>query len=595
MNGIGVGSSAIVVLHVRSAPSADVAHGSTTLRAGGTADVALTTLGGHPVPTVTADGLPAGLDVAVDGRTVRLTGTTAAAGRHAVTLTLDNGTGPAVTVPWTVEVQEPPGLTPATGGRVLLGGTVDVPVTVSGYPEPEVSADGLPAGLALERTATGVALRGTPTGPGTSHVRLTAANGVGPAAVATYALVVEAPATVAGTGGPLAAGTRTTRALTVGGHPAPTLTTSPLPRWLTFDAAAATFTAEPTAADAGPVPPVTVTADNGVGTQTLVLAFEVTSRPTLTATGGTTRVRAGAPADVALADVVGHPRPAVTAAGLPEGLRVEVVDAAVHLRGTTSAPGPHAVLLRLDNGTGPLVEVPWTVEVETPAALTADRSVPAVRGEPVRVDVTADGWPAPVVTADGLPEGVTWEPTPTGGRLVGTPVRAGTATVTLRAANGVGAGATAQVALVVAGGLDVAASTARPAAGGAVDVRAVGLHPHEEAEIWLHSAPRLLLRTRADAAGALAVRVHLPADVPAGAHTLVVRSASGVVGGVPIEVAAVPGTATTGPSGTSSGTASGGRTDARLAATGTTTGALALTALLALAVGTASLRVRRRA
>jgi LPXTG-motif cell wall-anchored protein len=55
-----------------------------------------------------------------------------------------------------------------------------------------------------------------------------------------------------------------------------------------------------------------------------------------------------------------------------------------------------------------------------------------------------------------------------------------------------------------------------------VEVQAGGFQPGEQAEIHLHSDPVLLDTVTADASGAVRATVTIPADTPAGAHTVVI-------------------------------------------------------------------------
>lgn len=225
---------------------------------------------------------------------------------------------------------------------------------------------------------------------------------------------------------------------------------------------------------------------------------------------------------------------------------------------------------------------------------TAD-TVRVDRGEPVDVPVTATGYPAPTVAVAGLPAGVTWLPGPGGGRLVGTPVAAGTSHVVLTAHNGIGQDAVATTTLVVREPavvdlpVTVSASTVR--VGGTVTVRAAGLQAGERAEVWLHSDPVLLNRATADEDGALVISARIPQGTPAGVHTLVVESASGATGRVTLRVAAPPDpTPTAAPSDDPSQAPS----DDDLATTGSDVVLLALVGAVALVAGAVLLLIRRR-
>lgn len=592
-----------VTIEVTSVPTFASPPSATTLRLGTAVDRAAFTLAGHPTPVADADGLPAGLAIEQTGAAVRLVGTPTQAGTFDVEVTLTSATG-TTDAGWTVVVQEPAGVSAAASATLVLGAPMTlIPLTVTGYPAPALTVTGLPAGVTLVEDGDGARLAGTPTRDGRFTAVVTAGNGVGDESSTSIVLDVEsAPSAGDDVAARFPAGTASTLTLEPTGHPAPTLTTSPLPAWLTFDAASATFSGTPSEADQGEHE-VVVTATNVRGTATATVTLTVPAPPTTTLSGGTTVVRAATAVDVALTPVLGHPEPTATATGLPAGLSVSVSGGELRLTGTTSALGTHDVQVTLDNAVGTALTVPWTLVVQAPPSITAPGQVDVVVGEPLTATVASLGYPAPTVTASGLPAGVTFVPTSSGGRLTGTPTTAGTSTVTFRATNGVGDDATATTTLVVAPAPvpEVEVSTPRIAPGGALEVRVSGLEPHEQARIELHSTPVLLAEVRADADGALVVDVTVPASTPAGTHHVVVMTASGERARVAVEVrAAVPTpdpSASPDPSATPRPTpTSGGRDDQddELATTGATAGPLVALALLSLALGATALTARRR-
>lgn len=600
-----------MTLDVTAAPSFATAPTTTTLRLGVAADLAAFAVAGHPTPTATASGLPAGLSLSQDGSDVSLVGTPTQTGTFEVTVELDSvvGTDEAA---WTVVVEQVAGVTAPTTATVDVDEAITpIPVTLSGYPVPTVGADGLPDGLALVTDGTGTRIAGTPTQDGAHTVVLTATNGVDSPATATIALDVRsAPDPGADRVVTFPAGTTSTLTLAPAGHPAPALTTSALPSWLTFDAASGTFTGTPSPAEQG-VQEVVVTATNALGSSVVLVGFTVTATPTTTHTGGTTVVRSADEVDVTLTPVAGYPEPTVTAVGLPTGLSADVAHGGLRLTGITTALGTHTVLFTLDNGAGADLTVPWTVVVEAPATLTGPTSLTLTQDSAVDETFTAGGYPVPSVTAAGLPAGLAWVPTTGGGRLVGTPQAPGTSTVTLTAHNGVDADVVLEVALDVTPRPVVLTLSATAAAvGGFVDVRASGLQPDEQVEVWLHSTPRLLSRTRADDAGELDLRVTVPADTPVGMHHVVVEAASGATARIAIEIlpaaepSPTPTPAPTAPEDEPTAPAQPGEPspsptrapDDRggLAVTGSDVAGLLIAGLLVLAAGATALVARRR-
>ncbi|GAA2974987.1 hypothetical protein [Actinokineospora diospyrosa] len=83
----------------------------------------------------------------------------------------------------------------------------------------------------------------------------------------------------------------------------------------------------------------------------------------------------------------------------------------------------------------------------------------------------------------------------------------------------------------------VSAASGAVAAGGTVSVTGSGFSADEQVNVVLKSDPLFLAPARADAAGAVSYTAVIPADVPAGAHTLeFTGSKSGAVGSVPLTV-----------------------------------------------------------
>ncbi|NCT92463.1 hypothetical protein GXB85_16120 [Cellulomonas sp. APG4] len=510
------GSDVTVTVHVTAAPTFVTPPTRTTTRLGSPVDVAAFVGAGYPVPTASAAGLPTGLTLSQSGASVRLVGTPMQTGTFDVDVELENPHG-TQTATWRVVVEDPAGVT-APAAAVVVADQAITPIAVgaTGYPAPTVTATGLPDGLSVVTDGSGTRVVGVPTEAGRHTVTLTATNGVGAPSTTTLTLDVhQAPDLGDDRTASFPAGATSSLALAVAGYPAPTLTTSALPSWLTFDAAAATFTGAPTSAHVGAEEVVEVTATSAAGSDTVEIAFTVTAAPAVVERGGTTTVRAGDAVDVALTAVSGYPRPTVTTDGLPTGLDVTLVAGELRLVGTTTVAGTHAVTLTLTNGSGGGLLVPWTVVVEEVVVDLSVRSAPA---------------------------------------------------------------------------------------GGGVDIRATGLQPNETVEVWLHSTPRLLATTTADAAGGLRLAVRIPADTPAGQHTVVVKAASGVVVSVPIRVLPQASSPTAGGGAGSTATNGGGVAETTgsgssrqgLAATGSDVGGLLALSLLSLTAGAAILVGRRR-
>lgn len=135
----------------------------------------------------------------------------------------------------------------------------------------------LPPGIALAEDGT---LSGTPTAPGTSAFDVVASDAYGSSEPMTFTIVVQQRAALRGPATADAVlGTPFTYAPELEpGDPAATVTSSPLPAWLTLDAATGVLTGTPTG-EPGTVT-VTLTADNGVApAATLDVAITVSAAP----------------------------------------------------------------------------------------------------------------------------------------------------------------------------------------------------------------------------------------------------------------------------------------------------------------------------
>ncbi|MDM7832137.1 beta strand repeat-containing protein [Cellulomonas edaphi] len=566
-NGLGSSPATTVRILVSAEPAFAPAPTTTHLRLGAVVDSTVGGFAGHPTPSVSFSGLPAGLEAAADGGAIHLSGTPTVAGPAQVTVTLSSSAG-STSTSWTVVVDDAARISaPASLSAHLGTALVPAPVSVTGYPVPRVTATGLPAGLRLSDEGDGLAIVGTPTVSGHFTAELTAHNGIDADARSTVEVDVLAPPVLEQPTGTVTfpAGATSTLTVEATGHPAPTLSVTDLPAWLTFDPATGTFTGTPDASDAGPVDPITVEATNNQGSDTAVVRLAVSAPPGAADDHGATTVTAGARVDALLTTVSGYPVPTVSATGLPAGLTITQDAHEVRLTGSTREQGNHAVTLTVGNGIGTAVVVPWTVTVQSQPAMSVEPTVTVALGSSVAVEVAATGFPTPTVVATGLPAGVTWVPGTGGGRLTGTPAAVGSSRVTLTASNGVGQDATATVTLVVTAPVDegtdpgtdpgtepgtdpttepgsdparITLSTGSVEAGGSIHVDGGGFAAGEKVDVVLHSTPTLLVSTHADADGTVHTSAVIPASTPVGTHTVVVRGASGASASATLHVLA---------------------------------------------------------
>lgn len=530
----------LMILTVSDAPAFSPAPTDSALRLGEFVDESVFGVTGYPEPTVSASGLPAGLNIVTTDGNVTLSGTPTQTGVFPVSVTISSSAG-SLQHTWYLTIEDPAAVSVAATATAHVGDLITaIPVTTGGYPSPTVTAAGLPDGLTLESDIAGTRIVGTPTEDGHYSVLLTATNGVGTSATATILIDVQSTPTL---GGDVAAifpaGETTTLTLPVTGYPAPALTTTTLPSWLAFDAATGIFTATPTVGDDGPGGVVTVTATSAGGTASVDVTLEVTSPPAVAASGGTTTILAGDTVSEDLTTVTGYPVPTATASGLPDGLAVSLVGDVLTLTGSATDSGSHDVTITLSNGSGPDLDVPWTIVVNEPSALTLPSDTTAVLGHPVDFAIGVTGYPSPTVSVTGLPAGLSWVPGAGGGHIVGSPTAAGTSTIQVTATNGIGTDAAASFTLTVdLPTISVTPSAGSVEAGDSIGVTAEGFQPGEQVTVVLHSTPVLLTTVTADAQGRVNTKVTIPSGTAVGSHTLVVTGATGATGSAPITVLA---------------------------------------------------------
>jgi hypothetical protein len=171
---------------------------STTLTAGTAGSFTVTT-SGSPAPALTESGtLPSGVTFTDNGDgTATIAGTPAAGtgGTYPLTITAHNGIAPDATQSFTLTVDEAPAIT-SPASATLMGALGDsVIVTTTGYPAPHLTETGaLPAGVTFTDNGDGTAtIAATANAASTTTFRITASNGISPAATQSFTLTVAAP------------------------------------------------------------------------------------------------------------------------------------------------------------------------------------------------------------------------------------------------------------------------------------------------------------------------------------------------------------------------------------------------------------------
>lgn len=231
---------------------------------------------GAPVPVISAGSLPSWLSLT--GSTLHGTPTAADIGTTAsITLTATNSFG-TDSQQFQIDVIDGPVITSSPPPTAQVGSLYTYDIVSGGVPAPTFGATGLPGWLML----SGNQLSGT---PGLADIGLTgtivvtATNASG-TDVQTFQIDVQGvPPQITST--PVYS--VTTRSpysytVTVTGTPAPTLSATGMPAWLSFDTATGTFTGTPALPDTGLSGTITVTATNAWGPDA-VQVFTIDVRP----------------------------------------------------------------------------------------------------------------------------------------------------------------------------------------------------------------------------------------------------------------------------------------------------------------------------
>ncbi len=388
-------------------------------------------VGGYPAPAVTVSGLPDGL--AFDASTLTISGKPTTAGEYTVKVEAANGKSPDATATLKLTVTQSPAIATSALGNALLGSNYSQTIEVAGTPTPEVAVSGLPEGLAYDDATRKIS--GVPTQQGTFDVTVRASNGIEPAATRVLTLMVTSPASIVTDS--LASGEvgkAYSQQILTSGTPSPTVEVSGLPAGLAYSNGA--IVGVPTQDGTFEV---TLSAGNGVGaaaSSKLQLFVDKASVPVKVVTTELPSVAQGQSYSQTLT-INGYPMPTTTVTGLPAGLAYD--DATRTISGTpTAAPGSYTVTVTASNTAGDSDTATMTLVVgeplEAPQITTVELANPVI-GYDYNQAIEATGNPAPTVTVEGLPEGLTYAD----GKIAGMveSVGAGSYTVTVSAVNGV--------------------------------------------------------------------------------------------------------------------------------------------------------------
>ncbi|GMA34539.1 hypothetical protein [Demequina litorisediminis] len=488
---------------------------------------------GYPTPTVNVTGVPAWLTASqttIDGG-VRVTlsgdpGATATTASVHVAASVAN----SLTAQATIRVGTPQ-ISPVPGSEVMLVRDREVDVAV-GTATPSskgltvVGSVGLPAGTSAVVVGDTVRLTGTPTqGAGPFVATVTLSNGYGMAPLPVSGYITEAP-DIDGPGSlSFTEGTAITPvSFTVTGNPVPTVTAEDLPPGLTLGPTGTLSGTPTTPGDYAVVVRAITPTEQVIHHVTIAVASRAEVLAPTTATWA-----AGAAVSMPLMRAY---RANVQVTDVAPWMTLAHVGDDFVLTGTPTLPAgvnADSGTLKFVIGTGTHAvrgSLEWTVERREAPQVTVASTASVVAGQPVAIDVSATGYPVPTMTVVNAPSWLTYDAGR--GRLVGTPPTAGTFSVDLSAGNGVGADATSTVTISVAapaGAVSLGVSQAEQ--GKSFVVSATGFAPYDKVEVWLHSTPVLLGSATADTTGALSLRVTIPANTPAGQHTVVVKARLG--------------------------------------------------------------------
>jgi len=397
----------------------------------GEARTVTVTATGFPAPQITVTGeLPPGMTTSSGTATATISGTPAAGtgGTYVLDVTATSTSG-TVHQAFTLTVDQPPAITSADHTTALVGSAGSFTVETTGFPAPAIAtASALPDGLALVDNHDGTAtLSGTPTESGTFALTLSATNGVGQAASQSFALTVQEHAAFTNVDhATVTTGDQVSVPLTATGFPAPQIsTTSTLPAGLALvlgPAGQATISGTPGAASGGTYT-LELTAANGVGTAATQTFTLTVLQPAGLPPAASVDLSTAAPADLPIV-ATGYPSPAITSSSLPAGLTLDDHgDGTASITGTPTVSGVRTVTVTADNGVGQAATQALTLTIADAPVFTSDADVTVRTGETAALDVTASGFPLPVLSITStLPDGLTFAPGQAGSATItGTP------------------------------------------------------------------------------------------------------------------------------------------------------------------------------
>ena len=191
--------------------------------------------------------------------------------------------------------------------------------------------------------------------------------------------------------------------------------------------------------------PITITANNGVGTPTTqAFTLTVDAAPAITSANNYSLVLGNSPSFTATA--TGFPAPTFSDPGPLDGLTIGTNGA---LTGTATTTGTFTSTITASNGVGTNATQSFTLTVSSTGVaphITSADNYTLVLGNSPSFSATATGTPAPTFSDPGPLDGLSMG---TNGALTGTATASGTFASTINATNGVGSPATQSFTLTV--------------------------------------------------------------------------------------------------------------------------------------------------
>ncbi len=424
--------------------------GTFTVETSGAPNASLSEIGGLPSGVTFTDNH--------DG-TATIAGTPAIGsnGDYPIVITATNGVSPNATQDFDLVVDGPPAITSADSTSFTVGSAGNFTVTTTGTPTAAVSESGkLPGGVTFTDNHDGTAtLAGTPTtgSGGTYAISVTADNGDGSPASQSFTLTVsEASGITSADSATFSVGNAGSFTVTTSGFPAAALSKSgSLPSAVTFvdnGNGTATLAGTPGPGTGGSYP-ITITADNGVGSAaTQSFTLNVGEAPTITSADSATFV-SGTHGTFTVT-TTGTPTAAITENGnLPGGVTfTDNGDGTATLAGNPAADSAasYSFTINATNGAAPDANQSFTLTVEIPAGFSSPDSASFPRLSPSSFTVVTTGNPKPTLTEVGnMPKGVIYS----NGVVSGTPKKVGSYQIAFLADNGIGAQAVQYFTLTV--------------------------------------------------------------------------------------------------------------------------------------------------